>query len=164
MILTLQVIFSLLALLGIGIILLTKNVIHAAYALALVLISLAGTYVLLKAELVAVVQILLYAGGVVILLVFGVMMTTRQGKNLLLSESKNRVLATLISITIFATISYIGFNTGILKPDPVATVDQVESIGISFLTTHLVAFELVAFLLLVALVGAAYLAKRSANE
>ncbi len=142
----------------------TKNVIHAAYALALVLIGIAGIYVLLNAELLAVVQILLYAGGVVILLVFGVMMTSRLRGERLLSESKNVVLGAALTILIFAGLSYLIANHSFSAVLPSQKQDQVKQIGISFLTQHIVAFELIAFVLLVALVGAAYLAKVSRNE
>ena len=59
----------------------------------------------------------------------------------------------------------IGISSADFVPKESAVVDsQIEAIGISFLTDHIVAFELIAFILLVALVGAAYLAKMAANE
>lgn len=158
------IILSLLMLLGVGIIVLTKNVIHAAYALALVLIAIAGIYVLLNAELLAVVQILLYAGGVVILLVFGVMMTSRLRGEKLLSESKNVLLGAIISLLFFGGLSYLIANHSFTGSVASGSKDQVKQIGVSFLTEHIVAFELIAFVLLVALVGAAYLAKMSRDE
>lgn len=158
------IILGLLILLGVGIIISTKNVIHAAYALALVLIGIAGIYVLLNAELLAVVQILLYAGGVVILLVFGVMMTSSLRGERLLSESKNVFLGAVLSILIFVGISYLIANHSFSNALPTLEQDQVKQIGVSFLTQHIVAFELIAFVLLVALIGAAYLAKVSRNE
>lgn len=158
------IVLFLLIFLGVGMIVSTKNVIHAAYALALVLIGIAGIYVLLNAELLAVVQILLYAGGVVILLVFGVMITSRLRGERLLSESKNVVLGAALTILIFAGLSYLIANHSFSGVLPSQKQDQVKQIGISFLTQHIVAFELIAFVLLVALVGAAYLAKVSRNE
>jgi NADH:ubiquinone oxidoreductase subunit 6 (subunit J) len=158
------IVLFLLILIGVGVILFSRNVIHAAYALALVLIGIAGVYVLQNAEFLAVVQILLYAGGVVILLVFGVMMTSRLRGEKLLSESKNVLLGAIISFLIFSGLSYAIANHSFeirLAPEG---KDQVKQIGVSFLTEHIVAFELIAFVLLVALVGAAYLAKMSRDE
>ena len=152
------------ALLGVGIILFTRNIIHAAYALALALVGIAGLYVFIGAELLAVVQILIYAGGVVILLAFGVMLTNRLRGEKLLSESRNKMIGGLISVSLFAIlvslISNVSFDRAPVKTEE----NQVEQIGVSFLTEHLVAFELIAFVLLVALVGASYLAKMSSNE
>ncbi len=158
-----QIVFFLLTLIGVGVIVSTKNVIHSVYALALVLVSLAGIYVLLNAELLAIVQILLYAGGVVILLVFGVMMTRRGSGETLISESKNSILALIISLAIFLLLVYL-FSNAEVEAVNISSIDQVKEIGVSFLTDHIVAFELIAFVLLVALVGAAYLAKMSSNE
>lgn len=141
----------------------TKHIIHAAYILALLLLSTSAVYVFLYAELLAVVQILLYAGGVVILLLFGIMMSNRVRGNKVISESKNTLPAAIISMAIFMVLSSL-FST-IEAPSPVSFEEnQVEAIGISLFTDHLVAFELIAFVLLVALVGAAYLAKISSDE
>lgn len=164
MIAIIQIVLFLLALIGVGIIVLSKNVIHAAYALALVLVSLAGIYVLLNAELLAVVQILLYAGGVIILLVFGVMMTNRLKGSKLLSENKNVLAAALLSSGVFSSLSYLLSKVPSSAQGSIEVENQIESIGISFLTEHIVAFELIAFVLLVALVGASYLAKMSSDE
>lgn len=159
-----QIGLFLLVLVGVALVVTTKNVIHAAYALALVLIGIAGVYVLLNAELLAVVQILLYAGGVVILLVFGVMMTSRLRGEKLLSESRNVVLGAIISLLIFSGLVWVISNHSFTISDATNQKDQVKEIGVSFLTNHIVAFELIAFVLLVALVGAAYLAKMSRDE
>ncbi len=159
-----QFFFFLLTLIGVGVIVSTKNVVHAAYALALVLVSLAGIYVLLNAELLAIVQILLYAGGVVILLVFGVMMTRRGSEDVLVSESKNSILALALSLAIFSLLVYVFSEATFESFESTITSDQVREIGVSFLTNHIVAFELIAFVLLVALVGASYLAKMSSND
>lgn len=152
------------ALLGVGVIVVSKNVVHAAYALALVLVSMAGIYVLLNAELLAVVQILLYAGGVVILLVFGVMMTNRLKSGKLLTESKNSILAAILGLSVFSAMIYLLSNIPIENDAIEMSVNQIEKIGMFFLTQHIVAFELIAFVLLVALVGASYLAKMSSDD
>ncbi len=159
-----QLLFLVATLFGMGIIVLTRNVVHSVYALALVLVSLAGIYVTIHAELLAVVQLLLYAGGVVMLMVFGVMMTTRLKGNKLLTESRNKILAFLISASIFAGLVYSISTHEFETEGNLSTQNQLKEIGISFITDHLVAFELVAFTLLVALVGASYLAKMSSNE
>ena len=154
---------GLLVLVGVLVILFTRNIVHAAYSLGLTLIGIAGVYVFLMAELLAVVQIMLYAGGVVILLAFGVMMTNRLRGERVLSGSSNQFGGALVSVGLFACLSYL-ISTTSFRTLPTQEQNQIESVGISFLTEHIVAFELIAFILLVALVGAAYLAKNAANE
>ncbi|WP_421762583.1 NADH-quinone oxidoreductase subunit J [Ekhidna sp.] len=149
---------------GVAIILITKNIVHAAYSLCLTLVGVAGLYVLLMSELLAVVQIMLYAGGVIILLAFGVMMTNRLRGEKVLSESKNQILGGMIALGTLSGLIYLISSTSFDKSTQLVKSDQVRQLGISFLTDHIVAFELIAFILLVALVGAAYLAKMSANE
>ncbi len=163
MVLLLQILITAVTLFGVVIIVSTKNISHAAYALALTLVGVAGTYVFLGSELLAVVQILLYAGGVVVLLSFGIMMTNRLKGDKLLSQDRNRIVGGIVSILVFGILSYL--FTGLNLSDPVAKgEDQIRTIGISFLTEHVVAFELIAFILLVVLVGVAMLAKISSND
>ncbi len=158
-----QISLIVLSLFGVAIILFTKNIIHAVYALCLTLVGLAGVYVILMSELLAVVQIMLYAGGVVILLVFGVMMTNRLRGEKVVSGNRNQLVGGFISIGLFGLlmklISNASFETNKTEP-----TDQIRKIGVSFLTDHIVAFELIAFVLLVALIGAAYLAKMADDE
>ncbi len=156
--------FTLLMLFGTGVILVARNVIHAVYALAIVLVSLAGIYVFLHAELLTVVQILLYAGGVVILLVFGVMMTNRDGDQKLLVKHNNVLFSALISIAVLVILMYLIEGQSFEFNPSADSGDQVRQIGISFLTDHIVGFELIAFILLVALVGASYLAKNASDD
>ena len=163
MIVAIQIFMGLIVLAGVLIILFTRNIVHAAYALCLALIGIAGVYVVLMAELLAVVQIMLYAGGVVVLLAFGVMMTNRLRGEKVLSGSNNQFKGGILSVGLFAGLCYL-ISTTSFGTKPVKDQDQIESIGVSFLTDHIVAFELIAFILLVALVGAAYLAKNAANE
>lgn len=149
---------------GLGVVLVSKNVVHSAYGLALALLGIAGVYVFLAAELLAVIQILLYAGGVVILLVFGVMMTNRLKGGSLTSNVRNPLISAMLSGGLFAFLCYLIHSLDVPVAFPQITTNQIEAIGISFLTDHLVAFELIAFILLVALVGAAYLAKMANHE
>ena len=164
MIIAMQIFLLIMILLGVGVILFTRNIVHAAYALCLALIGIAGIYVLLMAELLAVVQIMLYAGGVVILLAFGVMMTNRLRGEKVLSGSNNIWIGRIISLSVFTALCYLISTSSFQYGTIVKSEDQIAQIGVSFLTDHIVAFELIAFVLLVALVGAAYLAKMAADE
>ncbi|MEQ9466637.1 MAG: NADH-quinone oxidoreductase subunit J [Ekhidna sp.] len=163
MIIAIQVFLVLMVLMGVSIIVLSRNIIHAAYALCLTLIGIAGIYVVLMSELLAVVQIMLYAGGVVILLAFGVMMTNRLRGEKVLSGSNNKVFGGILSLSLFSGLVY-AISKTTFNITTAGETDQIRQIGVSFLTEHIVAFELIAFILLIALVGAAYLAKMAADE
>lgn len=163
MIIAIQIFLVFLVFAGVSIIVLSRNIIYAAYALCLTLVGIAGIYVVLMSELLAVVQIMLYAGGVVILMAFGVMMTNRLRGEKVLSGSRNKVLGAVLSLGLFLGLAYVISQISFSKTS-VGKTDQIKQIGVSFLTEHIVAFELIAFILLIALVGAAYLAKMAADE
>jgi NADH:ubiquinone oxidoreductase subunit 6 (subunit J) len=145
-------------------VLFTRNVIHAAYGLAGVLLSLAGVYVLLNAEFLAVVQIFMYAGGVVIILVFGIMLTNRDRNAPPRTGTVQLFMGVLLSVVLlFVLVKSIFSVQWNWVVQPVAG-DQVRKFGELLLTDYLLAFELIGFLLLAALVAAAYLAKKSAGK
>ena len=158
------IIFALFIFFGVGIILFSKNLVHTIYALALVLVAMAGVYVLLYAHVLAIVQILLYVGGIVILLAFGVMMTNRIKGNRLIVLNNNVWIGGIISIIIFLIFSFIIHHHTFDMSLAIKDQNQFKAIGLKFLTDHIVAFELIAFILLVALVGAAYIAKTASDE
>ena len=147
-----------------GFMIFTKNVIHAAYGLALVLLCLAALYVLLNAEFLAVVQIFMYAGGVVVLLVFGIMLTNRNRKGPPMTGHRQVLLSSLIGLSLLAVLLKVTIGEKLNWTGQMIEQDQTREIGILFLTNHLLAFELIALLLLMALVGAAYLAKKSSEN
>ena len=143
--------------------LITRNIIRAAFALVISLLGIAAIYVLLNAELMAVVQILIYAGGIIVLLIFGIMLTKRVSDEGVISEHRNVILGSALAAILLGLITWGIFQSGLVWEGEPNTVDQVRAIGISFMTDYLLSFEVIAFLLLVALVGASYLAKRSGN-
>ncbi len=154
-------VFGTVALVGSLLILITRNVVHAAMLLVTVLLSLAAIFVLFSADFLAVVQLLVYAGGIVVLLVFGVMLTKRKADGKLLSSTQfifpGVLLGGLILMLLVRTVGGVeSFYSGSEATKP----NQVETTGIAFMTEHLLAFELIAFILLVVLVGAAFIAKK----
>lgn len=140
----------------------TKNVIRAAFAFAISLLGMAALYVLLSADFMAVVQIMIYAGGIVVLLIFGVMLSKRTKKAGVFTEHQQLFPAIIISLALmFFLVSAIISSDQKWIHGVTEQINQTRQIGVLYLTDHLIAFELIAFLLLVALVGAAFLAKKS---
>ena len=121
------------------------------------------------AEFVAVTQIIIYTGGILILLIFGIMLTNRIGPGKVVTGASNRFMGISIGILFFALIStgilqcrFAGPNTGIANSFPGNTATQ--NIGILLMTDYVLPFELAGLLLLVALVGAAFLAGKNFGE
>lgn len=143
-----------------------RNLIRAAFAFLLALLGMAALFVLLNAEYLAVVQLLIYAGGVIVLLIFGIMLTRRFNEEGVFSGHRGIFTGSLVFVSFLSLLAKGIYRSSNEWPplgtEPVSQ-DQVGTIAVLFLTDHLLAFELIAFILLVALVGAMFLAKRSTD-
>ena len=141
-----------------------RNVIHGALLLVLTLLSLAAIFILFGAEFLAVVQILVYAGGIVVLMVFGIMLTKRKSEGNLKSSNQYTIPGLMIGgLSFYLLVRVIGEIHVPQQQVLSVSQSQVEEVGVQLMTTNLVAFELIAYLLLVVLVGAAFLAKIKAS-
>ncbi|WP_088070192.1 NADH-quinone oxidoreductase subunit J [Gottfriedia luciferensis] len=150
---------SLSAILGGVMMLNSTKVMHMMLSLVLTFISIAGIYVLLSAEFVAVVQILIYSGAVTILMIFGIMLT----KHDIESEKPKRNwrnIAALIGIVAFGGVMFLGVNgLSIDAQDVDLATNNTKNIGLELFSKHIIPFEVMSVLLLIALVGAIILAK-----
>jgi len=132
------------------------NIIHSAFALLVSLSFMAGYYVLLGADLLANLQILIYVGGILVLILFALMLTREVAQNPARSNPATKgVLALLIPlffggfwITVNYSTPFVGIPVAETKP---ITADT----GALLLGDYLLPFELISFLLLAVLVGAA---------
>jgi NADH:ubiquinone oxidoreductase subunit 6 (subunit J) len=134
----------------------TKNIFKAAIFLLICLLSVAAIYVTLAADFVAVTQILIYAAGIVVLLIFGIMLTTKiAGKPLLITNSKT-FSGLLIGFALFALLINILSGNSLVgqQPGPVPIQNNIEQIGMNLMTEYALPFELAGILLLIALIGA----------
>ncbi|TKC16943.1 NADH-quinone oxidoreductase subunit J [Robertmurraya kyonggiensis] len=150
---------ALVAVIG-GVLLLNlTKVVHMVVALVFTFISLAGIYVLLSAEFVAVVQVLIYSGAITIIMLFGIMLTRHNDT----SEPKGGALKKIflfLGVLGFGVAVYIGIYN--LDFNPQATTlheNNTEQIGMALYSKYIIPFELTSVLLLVALIGAIILAK-----
>lgn len=139
-------------------ILLSTDIVRMAYWLIGMLISIAGLYFLRGAYFLGVIQIIIYAGGVAILMVFGIMLTSRQHAARLRPK---RIEVLLVSAS--ASFLLAGIIMTFLQAHWAARVigasNKVADIGMQLLGKFLGPFELASILLLVVLIGAAYLAR-----
>lgn len=161
--------FAAITLLSGLLILFTKNVIYAATGLLFSLLGVAAIFVFANAEFLAVTQIVIYAGGVLILIIFGVMLSKRTKKEIeVISQTRNvlagaLVASAIISFLVWAIINQWGYKE-YSTVDALTSAGYVEEIGVSLMTTFVLPFEIIAILLLVALVGAAKIATAKEEE
>ena len=145
------------------VVVLSKNVMHSAFALMFTFFSVAGLYVLLNADFLAITQIMIYIGGILVLIIFGVMLTTRiTGVDIKTGAiGKIGFIATGILCTLIATGLIVLFiTTRWPVSEQVTVTTTVKQIGNELLTNYLLAFEAASMLLLTAILGAAFIARR----
>ncbi len=152
-------IFVFAAVTAVMVMLITRTVFFAALSLIACLISIAGIFALLYAEFLAITQLVIYAGGVLVLILFGIMLTNRISGKPLLTESQHVVKSVIISIGIFLMlmISYQKTSFNKLEPSPIQG-NHINQIGIELMSTYLAPFEIGGILLLVCLIGASLMA------
>jgi NADH-quinone oxidoreductase subunit J len=147
----------------------TQNVVHAALYLVVVLSSIAAIFVLLAAEFVAATQILVYVGAIVVLFLFGIMLTRPvlgRSDNL---DNDQRPAAAITALFLLGVLSFVLIDA--FEDDKLPELSGAGSaavaaergtgpVGDAIFSTYLVPFEVVSVLLLAALVGAIVLARR----
>jgi NADH-quinone oxidoreductase subunit J len=139
------------------------NVVHMVVALIFTFIAIAGIYVTLSAEFVAVVQVLIYSGAITIIMLFGIMLTRHQEKEKHMPRLKT--MLTGLAIGLFFLIMYgkikdLDFG----QQNAELHIDNTKKIGIELYSHYVIPFELTSVLLLVALIGSIILAKRDDDE
>jgi NADH-quinone oxidoreductase subunit J len=138
---------------------LSKNLFHSVLWLALALTGTAGVFLLLDAEFLAAVQLLLYAGGIVTIVVFAIVVTERLVGERITQTSRRITAGAVISLALIALI------VNAITRQPLATVreplpsDLTRTIGESILTRFVLPFELLGVLMLAAMLGAVYFAR-----
>lgn len=139
---------------------LSKNLIYAAMALLVTLLGVAAMYVFLWADFMAGTQVMIYIGGILILLLFGIMLTHKITSVRISHTNMQRGVGALIVIAIFAGLAWMINITPWLKVSAQEPQQTVHDIGTLLLTDFLLPFEVASVLLLGALIGAALLARK----
>ena len=138
---------------------LSKNLFHAVLWLALALTGTAGVFLLLDAEFLAAVQLLLYAGGVITIVVFAIVVTERLvGERLTQTNVRIGGGAAVAAVLLVFLVTVIGKRPLVMaRPDMPG--DLTQAIGRAVLTSFVLPFELLAVLMLAGLLGAIYFAR-----
>jgi NADH-quinone oxidoreductase subunit J len=141
----------------------SRDLVHAVLWLGVTLFATAVLYAMLGASFLAGVQVLLYVGGVVTLMIFGVMMTRRHERGAPRLEDAGSGRAAAVALAIFASFAWALHSTeGIDAPAaaPQPAVTSAADLGRALVTEYLLAFETVSMLLVAAMVGAIVVARR----
>jgi NADH-quinone oxidoreductase subunit J len=164
----------------------TRNIVRSAAWLLFTLAGTAGIFFLLNADFVGATQLLIYVGGTLVLVVFGVMLTAQGPFISMKTGAAEWVISTFVGIVLYSALTYSIFASSLYFPNPAAAENPAESknsvkLGLGFLglgvgpehreptdmlgasssvrTSYLLPFEIVSVHLLVVLIGAAYLAR-----
>jgi NADH-quinone oxidoreductase subunit J len=138
---------------------LTKNLFHAVLWLALALTGTAGVFLLLDAEFLAAVQLLLYAGGIVTVVVFAIVVTERLVGERISQTSRRIGGGAAVAVALLALIVSTFSDRPLPAERPAMATDLTRLIGETVLTRFVLPFELLAVLMLAALMGAMYFAR-----
>ena len=138
---------------------LTKNLFHAVLWLALALTGTAGIFLLLEAEFLAAVQLLLYAGGVITIAVFAIVVTERLVGERLSQTNRNVAGGAIVAAAVAAVLVSVLRGGGFPIVRPPMADDATAAIGEGVLTRYVLPFELLALLMLAALIAAIYFAR-----
>lgn len=141
----------------------SSNLVHAALYLAMSLTGIAGVFLVLHADFLALVQIVVYVGAVAVLFLFGLMLTRAPiGREAL--DSQNRGLGIAVSSSLFVVLSIliVGAFRGTSVPEVAGA--PIADIGMAIFADWVLPFEVLSMLLLAALIGAIVLSRREAGD
>lgn len=147
----------------------TTNMVHAALWLVAVLAGAAAQYILLIAEFTAIVQVLVYIGAIVVLFLFGIMLTRAPLEGGLKLDRSQMVMGGVVAIALFALLSFVVIDSwGDDEIDldtayagaTVAAGSNTKTISDSIFSDYIIPFEAISVLLLAALIGAIVLARK----
>ena len=138
----------------------TKNLVHAAIYLVLVLAGVGGIYILLAQEFLAITQVIVYIGAIVVLVLFGLFLTRAPIAQESALDNDQRWIAALVALFLAGGLGAILADAYGQRELHVRTVQRTADVSISIFQTYVIPFEVASVLLLAALVGAVVIARR----
>ena len=140
-----------------------RNVIHSAIAMMVCFGSLAGMYALLGAPIVAAAQVLIYLGAISVLILFAIMLTQAGDANLPAPFHRQLPFAILTAVVMVGLVGWAIIQTDWPAAEAVVAA-AVDSIATAVFTTYALPFEIISLLLLAAIIGAIFLARRPEED
>lgn len=154
-------IFCLISISGALYVLFSKNVLYAAYGLLVSFLGVAGLFVFAGGEFVSAAQIMIYVGGILILLIFGIMLSSnkKMGKGNLKVANMDTTFSLALTVSLSLLLVFLvlesKFNISALKPQ-----QHIKNLGYNLMTDSVLVLEIVGVLLLMALIGSTFIAKK----
>lgn len=145
---------------GLGLILF-RNPVYSATSLILNMFSIAGLYLTLHSQFLAIIQIIVYAGAIMVLFLFVIMLLNLSTDQKEMKYDPLRGVGVIVGVIFAAEMLYIFKSSGTPLPQTEFTFGSVENIGRVMMTEYLFPFEMISVVLLSALVGAIVIAKRT---
>jgi NADH:ubiquinone oxidoreductase subunit 6 (subunit J) len=158
----------------------SHNLVRSIFMFFVTLLALAGLYVIALADFVAITQIVIYVGGILVLILFAFMLSAKETLSALQENNKGALRiknlpALLLAAVFFIVLANMVVKSNVnalpwiqnsIKANNVISVndDTTNSIGVNLMTGYLLPFEAISILLLMALVGAAHLSRKEAAE
>ncbi|WP_299455717.1 NADH-quinone oxidoreductase subunit J [uncultured Microscilla sp.] len=186
------VFFGFVTLIGISALVLlgTRKVLYAAFSLLLILLGISALYVFAGADFLAVTQIIIYVGGILVLLLFGIMLTNRPPQNLSIrfsnpfqqdetsdvqpvTKTRNNLAGIVLGLGLLAILVFAIYKANLgqmpwikqaVQNQQVIKQSTVQGLGIQLMTQYVLVFEVIAVLLMVALLGAVLIAGRTEKK
>ena len=142
----------------------TRRILRAAIYLLFVLLATAGIYLMLNYTFLAAVQLTVYAGGIIVLIVFSILLTSHINDRLEVASKMRRISAALLSLFGLAISFWVVANANLESRFTSEAPHDVRAIGMSLMNYgdngYVLAFELISVLLLAAMIGAIVIAKK----
>ena len=138
----------------------SKSLLYSAYALLFTFIGVTGLYTFLWADFLAVVQIVVYVGGILVLIIFGIMLTNKITSVNISNTSMQKSMGAVVVIAFIGLLGYMILSTPWLVLSNAEPSDTTSAIGRLLLMDYLLPFEAVSLLLLGALIGATTLSRK----
>jgi len=161
-----QLIFYALAALTVGsavIVAFSRNIVYSVFALLGAFMGVVGIYVLLAADFVAMVQLLVYVGGILVLTLFAVMLTQGIADVTISNREVGTIPALIVTVLLGVVMLFAALHTPWHLGDS-AIAPTTYGIGNAFLDTYALPFEIASLVLLAALVGAVVISRGSVRE
>ena len=160
-------VFYLVAIITVGsaiVVAFSRNIIYSAFSLLGTFAGVAGLYIFLGADFVAAVQLLIYVGGILILILFAVMLTHRISDVEITNRAAGRTPAVIITGVFLGLLLQTVRDTPWVKVKEVLYQPTTAKIGDLFLQTYLLPFELASLVLLAAMIGAVVISRKEIKE
>jgi NADH-quinone oxidoreductase subunit J len=138
----------------------SKNLIHSAFALLFTFVGVAALYVFLGADFLAATQMVIYVGGILVLLIFGVMLTHKISEMQLKSETFQFWPGLVLVTVVFFCLVFVMLKTTWHSPVAQEMKPTTAAIGELFMKDYILPFEVASIFLLIALIGAAMIVRR----